>query len=122
LNRFPFTAAEVLSGDSPAIVTEFFKSLTDLKEKPEEKSKTETTADTDDEVNIDAADSETEKSEAKEEENKEPSPEDHIYPYLDYLFAFLDFPINLTSAGYWAKIANNLFSKRPTAVKNILYY
>lgn len=38
--------------------------------------------------------------------------------YLNLLFSILDSnPINYTSAGYFTKITNNLFSKRPYLVR-----
>jgi hypothetical protein len=40
------------------------------------------------------------------------------FPYVDYLFGILDGQeLNFTSAGYFAKIINNLFAKRPGTVK-----
>ena len=126
--RYPFICADVLSSDSQAIVSEFFKTKQDLKEtsaihKAEE-------AEDNDEVTLEddstEKDQSTEASTVKEEksttEEKEEAGDANELPYLDYLFTFLDAKeMNLTSAGYFAKIVNNLFSKKPSAVSLSCY-
>ena len=114
----------MLSSDSQAIVSEFFKSRQDLKETSAVHKAEE--AEEQDEVNIDNEsldkDESTEASLAKEEKTTEggeesPASDANEFPYLNYLFTFLDTEtINLTSAGYFAKIVNNLFAKKPSAV------
>ena len=136
-NRYPFVCADVLSSDCQAIVAEFFKTKQDLNEmsaihKAED-------AEDQDEVNTDddmvekaepitettAASTEESKTEdtTQDETEKKDNANSNELPYLDYLFTFLDCKeMNLTSAGYFAKIVNNLFSKKPSAVINHLLY
>lgn len=128
--RYPFICADVLSSDSQTIVSEFFKTKQDLKETTAVHKAEE--AEDNDEVNTgdDSAekDESTEASIAKDEksttEDKEEATQNgdaNQLPYLDYLFTFLDTKeLNLTSAGYFAKIVNNLFAKKPSAVSPIV--
>lgn len=165
--KYPFVCADVLSSDSPAIVSEFFKELSAITqskddEEPEDEvsgdvetldkeespEKTKSTEDTSGESQEEPA-KEPEQTEEKpkeesaeqaetaegetesptksnksqqEEEKTATQPSTPVYPYMDYLFTFLDGPqINLTSAGYFAKIVNNLFAKKPSDVLVYLY-
>lgn len=106
-----------MSSDSQPIVSEFFKSEKELRE---EEPKHKMTSDDDDEVNVDSEslDKDTTASgDQAAEEGKDNTLEANDFPYLDYLFSFLDNEeINLTSAGYFAKIVNNLLNKRPSEV------
>lgn len=123
--RYPFTCADVLSSDCQAIVAEFFKTKQDLKEETALHKAEE--AEDQDEVNIEGdsldKDESTEASTVQgdkptEESEKQSTPEATEFPYLDYLFSFLDKEdMNLTSAGYFAKVVNNLFTKKPSTVK-----
>jgi len=116
--KYPFVCADVLSSDSQAIVSEFFKSKNDTKEDQEEKQNFEAN-DSDDEVNTDAELIEKEKPSNEEKEN---GIAEINGQYLDFLFSFLETKeINLTSAGYFAKIVNNLFAKRPSALIAYIY-
>lgn len=107
--RYPLVCAEILASDSQAIVSEFFKNKNETKDNKEES--TNESASSEDEVNTDP------ELNAKKEQESEGQPEQACYQYLDYLFSILDSQeINFTSAGYFAKIVNNLLSKRPTNV------
>lgn len=130
--KYPFICADVLSSDSQAIVSEFFKTKQDLKESTTIHKAEE--AEDNDEVTLEDDSTEKEQStetstvkdeksttEDKEEEGTKSS-DANEFPYLDYLFTFLDAKeMNLTSAGYFAKIVNNLFSKKPSALITYLY-
>lgn len=168
--RYPFVCADVLSSDSPAIVSEFFKELSqinrsketdepedevntdvDALDKEESPEKTKSTEDTPTESQEEPAQEPasteekpkeeqepTEKPESAEGETESPTksnksqqeeektasqPTTNIFPYMDYLFTFLDTKeLNLTSAGYFAKIVNNLFAKKPSDVKLPYYF
>ncbi len=138
-SRYPFVCADVLSSDSQAIVSEFFKTNQELSEvsaihkaeeaedldevntddgtvdKPETTEQEATTEETQEE---EKSTEETETSQRVDTTEKQATPAVNEYPYLDYLFTFLDAKeMNLTSAGYFAKIVNNLFTKKPSAVK-----
>ena len=109
-----------MSSDSQPIVSEFFKSTKEIKENTQKPAPAVT--DDDDEVNIegdslDKTQASTEGEGQTTEDEKETSPEANEFPYLDHLFRFLDSEsLNLTSAGYFAKIVNNLLSKRTSEV------
>ncbi len=114
--RYPFACADILSSDTPAIVSAFFKTKEDasVKDKSTEASETST----DDEVNVEEV-VEKEKSQSYEQKDfeREQSISNIDFTFLDYLFDFLDQKsINLTSAGYLAKIISNLHAKRTTQV------
>jgi len=123
LYKYPFTCADILSSDSQPIVFEFFKSTKEIKENTKKPAPAIT--DDDDEVNIegdslDKTPPSTEDQTAEDE--KEDSPEANEFPYLDHLFRFLDSEsLNLTSAGYFAKIVNNLLSKRTSELISYIY-
>lgn len=112
-----------MSSDSQPIVSEFFKSRKELQESVQ---KNEIHPDDDDEVNIEGESLDKDETNADTqatEEEKEASPESNEFPFLDYLFSFLDTEtINLTSAGYFAKIVNNLLNKKPSEVFHWLSY
>lgn len=98
-----------MSSDNQAIVSKFFGSNEKFKNSDDGEDEDEETEGekTEDET--------TEKSpeEKKEAENAEAEELSH----LKFLFSFLeDKSVNLTSAGYFAKIVNNLLNKKPTEV------
>lgn len=112
--KYPLVCAEILASDSQAIVSEFFKNKNENKDPKEDSFQSTTESSNDDEVNTDA------ELISKKTSESESQPEHPCYNYLDYLFSILDSAdINFTSAGYFAKIVNNLLSKRPT---NLLVY
>lgn len=123
LYKYPFTCADILSSDSQPIVSEFFKSTKEIKENTKKPAPAIT--DDDDEVNIegDSLDKTPPSTEDQtNEDEKETSPEANEFPYLDHLFRFLDSEsLNLTSAGYFAKIVNNLLSKRTSELISYIY-
>ncbi len=108
-----------MSSDSQPIVSEFFKSTKEIKENTPKPA--QVINDDDDEVNIEGDSLEktaTSTEGQATEDEKETSPEANEFPYLDHLFSFLDSEsLNLTSAGYFAKIVNNLLSKRTSEVR-----
>ncbi len=70
----------------------------------------------DDEVNL-----ECEGESISDDKEIDDSPEANEFPYLNLLFAIVDGEtLNLTSAGYFAKIAQNLLNKRPIQVMDSL--
>jgi hypothetical protein len=112
--KYPLVCAEILASDSQAIVSEFFKNKNENKESKEESSPAE--GNPDDEVITDP------EPITKKSSDSEGPAEPPCYNYLDYLFSILDCTdINFTSAGYFAKIVNNLLSKRPTQLLVYLY-
>lgn len=134
LYRYPFVCADVLSSDCQAIVSEFFKTKQDLNEMSAihkaEEAEDQDEVNTDDDMVEKAEPTETTVASTEENKTTEETTQDETeknnnagsneLPYLDYLFTFLDSKeMNLTSAGYFAKIVNNLFSKKPSAVSNL---
>ena len=135
LYRYPFVCADVLSSDCQSIVSEFFKTKQDLNEisaiHKAEEAEDQDEVNTDDDMVEKAEPTETtvtttEESKLTEDTTLDETEKTNItnsneMPYLDYLFTFLDCKeMNLTSAGYFAKVVNNLFSKKPSAVS--IYY
>lgn len=114
--KYPFVCADVLGSDCQAIVAEFFKDKNDNKPQKEE-SASESDTPNDDEVNTD--DDMLSKSPSETNGATEQHPN---FPYVDYLFGILDgAEVNFTSAGYFAKIINNLFAKRPETLLSYVY-
>lgn len=96
-----------MSSDSQAIVSKFFESPDKPRNNDDEEKSFEGEK-TDDEA--------SEKS--HEQKETEENVESEERPHLKLLFSFLeDKIVNLTSAGYFAKIVNNLLNKRPTEVR-----
>jgi len=123
LYKYPFTCADILSSDSQPIVSEFFKSTKEIKENTPKPAQVIT--DDDDEVNIEGDSLEktaTSTEGQATEDEKDTTPEANEFPYLDHLFSFLDSEsLNLTSAGYFAKVVNNLLSKRTSELISYIY-
>lgn len=124
--RYPFTCADVLGSDSQAILSEFFKSSSEIKEKAAERARKAAALNEskDDEVNLEDPESAQRTNSTSEEsptsedkENQIPTNQVENFEFLDYLFTFLDKPsVNYTAAGYFAKIVNNLYAKKPSIV------
>jgi len=125
LYKYPFTCADILSSDSQPIVSEFFKSKKEIQESTRKSEVITDDDEDDDEVNVDSEKLEktqtSTEDKTKEEEDKDTASANE-FPYLDYLFAFLESEsLNLTSAGYFAKIVNNLLNKRPAELISYIY-
>ena len=114
-----------MSSDSQPIVSEFFKSKKEIQESTRKSEVITDDDEDDDEVNVDSEKLEktqtSTEDKTKEEEDKDTASANE-FPYLDYLFAFLESEsLNLTSAGYFAKIVNNLLNKRPAEVISLFH-
>lgn len=113
--KYPFVCADVLGSDCQAIVAEFFKDKSENKENKDE-SNPDGENPIDDEVNTD---DDMLDGALKDANGVSEHPS---FPYLDYLFEILDAEeLNFTSAGYFAKIVNNLFAKRPGTLLGYIY-
>lgn len=126
--KYPYVCAEILGADQQAIVAEFFKTSVEIKERAEKMQKEyEEDMKKSDEVVIEdneETQSPTSQDSPKSEdkENKSPSGHPEKFEYLDYLFNFLDnSELNFTAAGYFAKIVNNLFVKKPSLFLAYIY-
>lgn len=105
--RYPFVAADILSSESQAIASAFFKSKKSATEGENENEQNTDEVITDPDGNLLKAFGPLIRKTAEEPEN----PDD---TFLDALFSFLDFggPLNHTSAGYFCKVLNSLITKR----------
>jgi hypothetical protein len=129
--KYPFTCADLLGSDSQAILSEFFKSSSEIKEKAAERARKAAALaeDKDDEVNLEDPESAQRTNSTSEEsptsedkENQIPTNQVENFEFLDYLFTFLDQPsVNYTAAGYFAKIVNNLYAKKPSIFLSYIY-
>jgi len=126
--KFPYVCAEVLGADYQLIVAEFFKTSLEIKEHAERNKKNLIEDITkSNEVFIEGMEethSQTSEDghKSEDEENKIPSNHPEKFEYLDYLFRFLDnHQLNFTAAGYFAKIVNNLFAKKPSIFLAYIY-
>ena len=126
--RYPFTCADILGSDSQAILSEFFQTSSEIKDKASEKARRAAALNEskDDEVNLEdpesaqRTDSTSESPTSEDKENQIPTSQHENFEFLDYLFTFLDKDdVNYTAAGYFAKIVNNLYAKKPTIVIKI---
>jgi serine/threonine-protein phosphatase 6 regulatory subunit 3 len=108
-----------LGSDCTSIVTEFFKSSSEIRTKTKEEMESDNN-----DINIevyspDKTDSPTSDQSPNSTNN---SKQDDNLEYLDYLFSILDSQeMNFTAAGYYAKIVNNLLAKKTTALLTYIY-
>jgi len=129
--KYPFTCADVLGSDSQAILSEFFKSSSEIKEKAAERARKAAALNEskDDEVNLEDPESAQRTNSTSEEsptsedkENQVPTHQVENFEFLDYLFTFLDKDdVNYTAAGYFAKVVNNLYAKKPSIFLSYIY-
>lgn len=116
--KYPYICAEILATENQAIISELFKTKSDMTKKNLVKTSQGEVAEDLDEVNT--GEDSPEKGNLSTASSDDPK--DHGRMYLNLLFSILDTsPLNYTSAGYFTKIISNLFSKRPYFLLSYLY-